>query len=73
MPIAEWLAAAAGEPFAYLTTTGRVTGAPHEIEIWFAPVDRTVYFLAGDRERADWVRNVQRDPNADQARAVQCV
>ena len=26
----------AGEQFCYLTTTGRVTGRPHEVEIWFA-------------------------------------
>ena len=62
-PLAEWLAAIASEPYAYLTTTGRVSGAPHEIEIWFAPVGPTVYFLSGDRERADWIRNLHRDPN----------
>ena len=51
----------AGEPFAYLTTVGRRTGRPHRIEIWFA-VDDAVYLLAGGRERADWVRNLQRTP-----------
>ena len=44
--------------FAYLTTTGRITGAPHEVEIWFALEGETVYILAGDRDRADWVRNL---------------
>jgi deazaflavin-dependent oxidoreductase (nitroreductase family) len=44
--------------FAYLTTTGRITGSPHEVEIWFALEGETVYILAGDRDRADWVRNV---------------
>jgi hypothetical protein len=29
----------ADEEFCYLTTTGRVTGRPHEIEIWFALED----------------------------------
>ena len=43
---------------AYLTTTGRITGSPHEIEIWFALEGENVYLLAGDRDRADWVRNV---------------
>lgn len=50
----------------YLTTSGRVTGRTHEIEIWFAvepeSAGRTVYLLSGGRERADWVRNVGRNP-----------
>jgi hypothetical protein len=44
--------------FCYLTTTGRITGNPHRIEIWFAMVDETVFLMAGDRDRSDWVRNV---------------
>jgi deazaflavin-dependent oxidoreductase (nitroreductase family) len=56
-----WLRTVADEPFAYLTTTGRVTGEPHEIEIWFGADDTTVYFLSGGRDRADWVRNLQQD------------
>lgn len=49
----------------YLTTTGRVTGQAHEIEIWFAiepeSAGRTVYVLSGGRERSDWVKNVGRN------------
>jgi deazaflavin-dependent oxidoreductase (nitroreductase family) len=47
------------EDFCYITTTGRRTGNPHRIEIWFArePASRTIYVLAGGRERADFVRN----------------
>ena len=55
----------AGEQFCYLTTTGRVTGRPHEIENWFAyPPNpgRTLYMMAGGRDRADWVRNLRADP-----------
>lgn len=56
----------AAEPFCYLTTTGRVSGRPHEIEIWFAfapdPAGRTLYMLAGGGERADWVKNLRREP-----------
>ena len=53
---------AAGEAFCYLTTHGRVSGQPHEIEIWFATDDRrTLYLMAGGRERADWVRNLIAD------------
>lgn len=49
----------------YLATTGRVTGRPHEIEIWFATEPDTVstiYLLSGGRHRADWVRNIRHDP-----------
>lgn len=53
------------EQLCYLTTTGRVTGRQHEIEIWFAadPDDSArLYILSGGRDRADWVRNVRRTP-----------
>ena len=60
------LSRAAGDPgdldFGYLTTRGRVTGRPHEIEIWFALHGDHVYVLSGDGDRSDWVRNLQRDP-----------
>jgi deazaflavin-dependent oxidoreductase (nitroreductase family) len=49
-------------PFCYLTTTGRVSGRPHTIEIWFALQGRTLYLLSGGGERSDWVRNLVRDP-----------
>jgi deazaflavin-dependent oxidoreductase (nitroreductase family) len=52
----------AGEPFLYLTTVGRRTGRPHRIEIWFAAYQGRLYLLAGGRERADWVRNLQANP-----------
>jgi len=32
--------------FLYLTTTGRKTGLPREIEIWFVEADGRVYILA---------------------------
>jgi deazaflavin-dependent oxidoreductase (nitroreductase family) len=48
--------------YCYLTTTGRVSGAPHRIEIWFAMHDDTVYVLSGGRERSDWVANLTADP-----------
>jgi deazaflavin-dependent oxidoreductase (nitroreductase family) len=63
--MAQDLASLAAEDFCYLTTTGRVTGYPHEIEIWFALGDegRTLYMLSGDRDRSDWVKNLQRNPD----------
>jgi deazaflavin-dependent oxidoreductase (nitroreductase family) len=54
-------AALRAEPFCYLTTTGRRSGQPRRIEIWFAAsaAGNTIYLLAGGRERAGWVRNLQ--------------
>jgi deazaflavin-dependent oxidoreductase (nitroreductase family) len=49
-------------PFCYLTTTGRVSGRPHTIEIWFALAERTLYLLSGGGDRSDWVRNLQASP-----------
>jgi deazaflavin-dependent oxidoreductase (nitroreductase family) len=50
-----------GADYCYLTTTGRVSGRSHEIEIWFAAGDdHTLYLLAGGRDRSDWVRNVMK-------------
>jgi deazaflavin-dependent oxidoreductase (nitroreductase family) len=56
------LRALANEDFCYLTTTGRVTGRPHEIEIWFSlvPETRTLYMLSGGH--SDWVKNLRRNP-----------
>ena len=55
----------AREDFCYLTTTGRVTGRPHEIEIWFAlvPETHTLYMLSGGGDRSDWVKNLLRNPD----------
>jgi deazaflavin-dependent oxidoreductase (nitroreductase family) len=48
--------------YCYLTTTGRVSGCPHTIEIWFALHERTLYLLSGARDRSDWVKNILRSP-----------
>ena len=52
---------AAALDFCYVTTTGRRTGNPHTIEIWFALDGRTLYLLAGGGETSDWVRNIRED------------
>jgi deazaflavin-dependent oxidoreductase (nitroreductase family) len=52
----------ADESFCYLTTTGRVTGRPHMIEIWFALDGPALYMLAGGGTGADWVKNLLRAP-----------
>lgn len=50
------------EDYCYLTTTGRVTGRPHEIEIWFAVRGPTLYMLSGGGDRADWVKSIRQNP-----------
>jgi deazaflavin-dependent oxidoreductase (nitroreductase family) len=50
------------DEYCYLTTTGRRTGHPHRIEIWFGQRGPTLYLLSGGRDRADWVRNLMADP-----------
>ena len=54
----------AAEQFCYLTTTGRSSGEPRTIEIWFGTEGSTLYLLAGGRERAHWVRNLAMQPSA---------
>ncbi|HYN37319.1 MAG TPA: nitroreductase family deazaflavin-dependent oxidoreductase [Actinomycetota bacterium] len=49
------------ESFCYVTTKGRVTGNPHEIEIWFVVSDGALFLMAEGGERADWVRNMRAD------------
>jgi deazaflavin-dependent oxidoreductase (nitroreductase family) len=51
------------DDFCYVTTRGRVSGQPHEIEIWFALDGTHLYLLAGAGEKSDWVRNLRADPN----------
>jgi len=49
------------EEYCYVTTTGRVTGKPHRIEIWFGLNNNTIYLLSGNKERSDWVKNMLKD------------
>ena len=48
--------------FLYLTTIGRKTGNPHEIEIWFVEHGGNYYMVSEHPERADWVRNLLHNP-----------
>ena len=48
--------------YLYLTTTGRKTGLPREIEIWFVAHAGHLYILAEHFHRAQWVRNITADP-----------
>ena len=46
-----------------LTTTGRTSGAPREIRIWFGAAGDRLFLLSQDRDRAHWVRNLEVDPS----------
>lgn len=59
------LADLATEEYAYLVTTGRRTGAPHEIEIWFATDGAVVWMISGGHDRSDWVQNLLAGSDAD--------
>jgi len=48
--------------FLYLTPTGRRSGRPREIEIWFTRCEGRYYLIAEHGERAAWVRNLSADP-----------
>jgi deazaflavin-dependent oxidoreductase (nitroreductase family) len=41
--------------------SGRVTGQPRQIEIWFSEHGGRFYLIA-ERESANWVRNIQSQP-----------
>ena len=51
------------EEYCYVTTTGRVTGKPHKIEIWFGLNGRTLYLLSGGMDKSDWVKNMKKNPS----------
>jgi deazaflavin-dependent oxidoreductase (nitroreductase family) len=48
------------EQYCYLTTTGRTSGEPREIEIWFGIEGPTLYLMAGGRDKSHWVRNLRK-------------
>ena len=58
----EDLAALAGATVLYLTTTGRQSGQPRTIEIWFTVYRGKLYLDAEHGRRAHWVRNLLREP-----------
>ncbi len=53
---------AATSDYCYLTTTGRKSGQPREIEIWFGLAGTTLYLLSGGRDTSHWVRNIKETP-----------
>jgi hypothetical protein len=47
----------ADEKYIYLTTSGRKTGNPHTVELWFAVAMQKVY-LSHEGAYADWMKNI---------------
>jgi deazaflavin-dependent oxidoreductase (nitroreductase family) len=48
--------------YLYLTTTGRRSGLPREIEIWFTQRDGRYYLISEHSHRSQWVQNILVNP-----------
>jgi deazaflavin-dependent oxidoreductase (nitroreductase family) len=48
--------------YLYLTTTGRRSGRPRRIEIWFTRHEGRYYLVAEHGRRAQWVQNLLTEP-----------
>jgi deazaflavin-dependent oxidoreductase (nitroreductase family) len=59
--VTAWLTEHAEDDCCDVTTIGRRTGNPHEIEIWFGVIDETMYLISGNGPNADWYRNALQD------------
>lgn len=53
------------QDYCYLTTIGRVSGNPHEIEIWFGANGDRIYLLSGGGTDSDWVKNLIAYPSVN--------
>src|SRR5271156_2718415 len=51
------------EQYLYLTTRGRKSGLPREIEIWFTHRDGRLYLIA-EYPNSNWLRNLQANSQA---------
>jgi len=49
--------------YLYLTTTGRRSGLPRRIEIWFTRLDGRYYLVAEHGLKAHWVQNLLAVPS----------
>jgi deazaflavin-dependent oxidoreductase (nitroreductase family) len=57
-----WMARHAEVECCDVTTVGRRSGKPHEIEIWFGIDADTMYLISGNGSGADWYRNALAEP-----------
>ena len=53
----------ADEQVLHLTTIGRVSRLPREIEIWFIVCREKFYLFCEHGEAAGWVKNIRRNPS----------
>ena len=60
--VTSWLTKYADDDCCDVTTIGRRSGKPHEIEIWFGVIDDTMYLISGNGPTADWYRNALANP-----------
>jgi deazaflavin-dependent oxidoreductase (nitroreductase family) len=51
------------EQVLHMTTIGRVSGVPREIEIWFIVSGGKFYLFCEHGETAGWVKNIRRNPS----------
>ena len=51
------------EQYLYLTTRGRRSGLPREIEIWFTYRDQRFYLIA-EYATSNWIQNLREHPEA---------
>jgi deazaflavin-dependent oxidoreductase (nitroreductase family) len=58
----EELASYADDDCIDVTCTGRRSGNPHTVEIWFGVSGPTVYLISGNGPGADWYRNMLATP-----------
>jgi deazaflavin-dependent oxidoreductase (nitroreductase family) len=56
------LESVASEQVLHLTTIGRISALPREIEIWFVLCRGRFYLFAETSDRAGWVKNIKRNP-----------
>jgi deazaflavin-dependent oxidoreductase (nitroreductase family) len=50
------------DTFLYLTTTGRTSGLPRTIEIWFVEHAGRHFLVSEHRGESHWIKNLQNDP-----------
>ena len=53
-----------GGQYLYLTTRGRKTGLPREIEIWFTTSNGRYYVIA-EHATSHWVENLRANPHTE--------
>jgi deazaflavin-dependent oxidoreductase (nitroreductase family) len=53
-----------GDQYLYLTTRGRKSGQPREIEIWFTQ-RAACYYVIAEYSTSHWIQNIRSNPNVE--------